>query len=275
MPEVDPWEAYFYPETIDAMGQGTLRNKYGLRDSEALRFTEYGMTARRARQLRTREVLIPQTYDEAHVRALHGHLFQDVYEWAGQLRTVDMAKGPKGFFANAEQGARDIPEALHQMTRSVGAVDWRRANRSQFFRGIAETFAWLNHAHPFREGNGRVTKEFLHNVAAQSPRFALDFERLPPDAWNHYSDLSRPNPGERTPHPEEMCPVFRRLMIDRPDGGRGAGPTGPTRSPLLDVSSPSPATDATRQTSTHRQESMGNRLSRWLHRDRGPGERER
>lgn len=275
MPEVDPWEAYFYPETIDAMGQGTLRNKYELRDSEALRLIEYGMTARRARQLRTGEVSVSQTYDETHVRALHGHLFQDVYEWAGQFRTVDMAKGPKGFFANAENSSRDIPEALHQMGRSVRAVDWQRADFSQFSQGIAETFAWLNHAHPFREGNGRATKEFLHNVAAQSPRFALDFERVPPGVWNHFSDLSRPNPGEWTPHPEEMHPVFRRLTIDRPGGDRAAGPTGPTRSPLLDASFPSPATDATRQASARRQESMGDRLSRWLHRDRGPEERDR
>ncbi len=218
MPDFTTWESYFYPETIDAYGQGVLRNRYELRDAAALRAIEYHRTARRTSELHSGAVTIPRTYDARHVRAIHAHLFQDVYEWAGQLRTVDMAKGPKGFFANAENGSRDIPEALHQMARSVRAVDWQRADRSQFSQGIAEAFAWLNHAHPFREGNGRATKEFLHNVAAQSPRFALDFERVPPGTWNHFSDLSRPNPGERTPHPEEMHPVFRRLTIDRPGG---------------------------------------------------------
>lgn len=80
--------------------------------------------------------------------------------------------------------------------------------------------------------------------------------------------------GGRT-HPEEMYPVFHRLAIDRPGGNHGAGPTGPTRSPLLDASFPSPATDATRQASTCRQESMSERLSRWRHRDRGPEDRDR
>jgi cell filamentation protein len=44
------------------------------------------------RQLNSGQVQIPHTFDAAHVKAIHAHLFQDVYDWAGEFRTVDMAK---------------------------------------------------------------------------------------------------------------------------------------------------------------------------------------
>jgi cell filamentation protein len=82
--QFDSWESYFYPDTIDPLtGIGTLRNLYDERDARVLSRMEYTDTTVRAVQLGNGEVDVPRTFDGAHLRAIHGHLFQDVYEWAG------------------------------------------------------------------------------------------------------------------------------------------------------------------------------------------------
>ncbi|TWS19780.1 cell filamentation protein Fic, partial [Tsukamurella conjunctivitidis] len=89
----DGWESYFYPETFNpATGDGTLRNLYDERDPRVLARREYTETAERQRELIAGEVRIARTYDAEHVRSIHRHLFQDVYEWAGEYRTVGMSK---------------------------------------------------------------------------------------------------------------------------------------------------------------------------------------
>lgn len=243
----DSWESYFYPETIGANGAGTLRNKYGERDGFVLREREYAATTYRAAMLDLGHASVSQTYDEEHIRALHRHLFQDVYEWAGDLRTVDIAKGPRQFFADVEGGSPRLRQALAATAEVTRSVDWPGADRAAFIQGTAATFAWFNHAHPFREGNGRTAKAFLHDVAAQSPRFALDFSRVSPGAWNHFSDLSRPEPNTGRPHPENMAHVFAVLTIDRPDrGGAPDHEVGRSRSSVVGMSFPGSAAEAVR-----------------------------
>ena len=87
--QFDSWESYFYPDTIDPLrGEGTLRNLFDERDAQVLARLEYGRTSGRATQIGNGEVDIPRTFDGAHLRAIHGHLFQDVYEWAGELSLI-------------------------------------------------------------------------------------------------------------------------------------------------------------------------------------------
>ena len=79
---VDP---YVYP------GTNVLRNKHGMRDSAALRAFEYERSAVRSVQIRKQP--LPERFDLAHLKKLHKHFFQDVYEWAGEAREIDIAKG--------------------------------------------------------------------------------------------------------------------------------------------------------------------------------------
>ncbi|WP_350279871.1 hypothetical protein [Kribbella sp. HUAS MG21] len=81
-------DPYAYPPPH----QDTLQNKFGERDKDTLKGLEYAATAERQRQLESGEADVPRTYDAAHVQAIHAHLFQDVYEWAGQRRTVELSK---------------------------------------------------------------------------------------------------------------------------------------------------------------------------------------
>ncbi|MGQ0625958.1 MAG: Fic/DOC family protein [Sporichthyaceae bacterium] len=155
----DSWESYFYPETINPVtGNGTLCNRFDERDPDVLRMLEYGSTAQRGRQLIAGEIDVARTFDAAHVCAIHRHLFADVYEWAGEYRTVDMVKGgPRGF---AEVGSGEIDRYLDDVHNRVLGTDWGRLDRDGFAYCVAEVFVYVNQAHPFREGNGRTSKVF-------------------------------------------------------------------------------------------------------------------
>jgi cell filamentation protein len=81
----DTGDPYVAPET------GVLRNIAGLGDSALLEEYEGEMSI--MRQIELLEAPLPASFDFAHLKAIHRYLFQDVYAWAGEPRTVDMAKG--------------------------------------------------------------------------------------------------------------------------------------------------------------------------------------
>ena len=159
----ETWESYFYPETYDtATRQGTLRNLYGERNAEILARLEYTETDINYYELVSGKVYIPHTYDAVHLCAIHSYLFQDVYEWAGQYRCVNIFKGVSSF---ADVHAGQIDRYLGDAKQLIQEIDWSSLNHSDFAQVSAEVFAYINQAHPFREGNGRSSKVFMEHVA--------------------------------------------------------------------------------------------------------------
>lgn len=226
MTTFDTWESYFYPPPVDT----TMRNVQDIRDPHALRVFEYGATALRQKQLYMDPSIVAHTYDAAHVRAIHSYLFQDVYEWAGQYRSVNMSKNFSSF---ADVHTGEIDRYLTDMHRLVEHTEWANLDRAEFGRAAAAVFAHLNQAHPFREGNGRTSKVFMEHVAEQS-RFTLDFGQVSPEVWNQASMLSGPDLGHYEPVPDSLVPVFHAIALDRPTSFRAVGPgsVSHTRSPL-------------------------------------------
>ena len=232
----DSWESYFYPETINPVsGDGTLRNLYDERDPRVLARFEYIETTGRATELLRGDVAIPRTYDAEHVRAIHRHLFQDVYEWAGEYRTVDMSKqwppelgrGYTDFLAVDRIGG-----FLDDLRQRVHGAEWSKMDRDEFAQAAADVFSRANFAHPFREGNGRTSKVFMVHVAEQS-RFTLDFARITPEVWNRASVLTSPDPGSDRPVPDAMVPVFHAAAVERTSSSTpSVDPAARSRSPL-------------------------------------------
>jgi cell filamentation protein len=86
------WQGYFIP------GTSTLRNRVGALTLDALRDAENDLVEARVIELREApDVLGDRSYDLAYLRAIHGQLFQDVYVWAGDVRTVGIEKGDESF----------------------------------------------------------------------------------------------------------------------------------------------------------------------------------
>ena len=82
------WDGYLL-----TLGSTVLRNKIGATTPDDLRAAENDLLEFRLTELRSHPGLVPRTYDLTHLRRLHFQLFQDVYEWAGDLRTVGIANG--------------------------------------------------------------------------------------------------------------------------------------------------------------------------------------
>lgn len=207
----DTWESYFYPETYDAaFGQGTLKNLLGERDPGFLKRAEYALTEARFAQILSGEAGIQRTFDAEHVTSIHGYLFQDVYEWAGQYRTVDLVKGQA--FALLEDGS--IGRHLDTVRDLVAGTQWDKLGQTDFALRAAEVFTHLNQAHPFREGNGRTAKAFMHHVADQSP-YTLNFKQTTPDIWNDMSARSRMPSAAGDVDPRPMFYVFNEIAVER------------------------------------------------------------
>jgi len=160
-------DPYLYP------GSTVLINKLGITDAARLDYVEREYVALRAAQG------VPNGgFDLAHLRAIHRHLFQDVYEWAGELRTVEISKGGHQFQFRQfiETGMGDIHRRL------VKANFLRDLSPGEFAEAAGEIFGDLNYVHPFREGNGRTQLLFLEQLAEQAGH-PLDLARLDPARW--------------------------------------------------------------------------------------------
>lgn len=158
---------------------GVLRNKPGLRDERMLREFEYEATAVRLQQLAVKP--IEGRFDLAHLKAIHGHVFQDVYDWAGQVRTVNLSKGGTAFtqVAFIESAGKKVGEAL----AAEGFL--RGLDNPGFVDRLAHHYRDWNALHPFREGNGRATRELLGQLA-RGAGFEIDQQRIDnsKDQWN-------------------------------------------------------------------------------------------
>ena len=133
-------------------GTTVLRNIPGIRDQAALDAFEAVSTAQRAD-----EPLPEGRLSVSHYRAIHHHLFQDVYPWAGKFRTVRIGKDGSAF-CYPENIAREMKRLFSDLTRQHHL---RNLSADEFTARAAHFLATLNAIHPFREGNGRAQTSFL------------------------------------------------------------------------------------------------------------------
>lgn len=154
---------------------GVLRNLIGATSQSALDAAESDLTYARAIQLRRRS--IPRTNDLAELCAIHNHLFQDVYDWAGQPRTVEIRKKSDGaaFFAPVRMIERSAGYAAESL-REDGFL--RALPRERLIERLALHYDQFNYLHPFREGNGRTQRIFWSRVVRDAG-YDLDWRDIP------------------------------------------------------------------------------------------------
>jgi cell filamentation protein len=140
---------------------GTLRNLLGITDPAVLEQIEADLTLVKAFLLM--EDPVPGDYDLAHLQAFHRELFGDIYDWAGELRTVGISRTePFCLPQHIEASAADIFSALR-------AERWLRGlERPAFVERFAHYLGEVNAIHPFREGNGRAQRAFFGQLAKEA-----------------------------------------------------------------------------------------------------------
>jgi len=166
---------YCYPPDFTV-----LRNKLGIRDADQLEIFE-----RRLAMQRIAEGAPTGDFDLRHLRAIHRHLFQDVYDWAGELRTVEIAKGGSQF-----QFQRFIGAGMADVHRRlVGRTYLEGLDLDEFAREAGVVIGDVNYVHPFREGNGRTQLLYLEQLAIRAGH-PLSIRLLDRDQWMDASQAS-------------------------------------------------------------------------------------
>lgn len=156
---------YCYPDS------DVLINKLGIQDQEKLHTFERKLTMLRLLEMIDKP--IKGNFDFAYLQAIHRYIFQDVYEWAGKVRKVDIAKG--NMFCNVmfiESQAEEIFGNLKKDNYLAGL------DRNIFVKKLAYYFSEINALHPFREGNGRSQREFIRSLALKNG-YVINFSEIP------------------------------------------------------------------------------------------------
>ncbi len=149
-------DPYVYP------GTSFLRYLRDIRAPERLARFEADATSGRISGLEEKPVTGP--FDSRHLQTIHHYIFQDVYPWAGEFRTVNISR-PGGMLAFQEFIVPSINKAFGELEkeRYLSGADLKRfSNRAAYYMGE------INAVHSFREGNGRMRREFIRQLAQRN-----------------------------------------------------------------------------------------------------------
>jgi cell filamentation protein len=141
-----------------------MKNKLGIMDPIELAHKEEQLTKKRAQELYDKHIL--ETFEVgtyAGLAKVHGYLFQDVYDFAGTMRKVNIAKGNFRFAPLLY-----LSEALQQIDKMP----------QDSYDHIIEKYVEMNVAHPFREGNGRSTRIWLDAILKKELGKVVDWSQV-------------------------------------------------------------------------------------------------
>lgn len=160
-------DPYLYPNS------NVLINRLGIRDAVRLEALEREFVTQRAA-----EDPPGGNFDLIHLRAIHKHLFQDIYSWAGEIRTVEIAKDGHAFQFRkfVETGMADV----HRRLERTGFLEG--LDGAKFAEAAGQIIGDINYVHPFREGNGRTQLQYLKQLASRAGH-AIDLTRIEPMSW--------------------------------------------------------------------------------------------
>lgn len=141
-----------------------LENKLGLTDSAELAREEERISKKKAIELFEEEILNTLPAGKfSTLKVIHKYLFADIYDFAGELRTVNLAKGnfrfaPLMYLETALENIDKMPQST--------------------FDQIVEKYVEMNIAHPFREGNGRSTRIWLDHILKNEIGKVVDWSKV-------------------------------------------------------------------------------------------------
>jgi cell filamentation protein len=185
-------------------GTAVLRNNFGVDNQSALSDLEFVATAGRMASWHRTLTEGAVGVDAVNVRAIHQHLFADVYSWAGNYRITELRRGDSVF---AWQSTLGRLMALLEETARALALNGAGLDSAGLAYRLARLYADYNHIHPFREGNGRTGAVLLHTIAELCGR-RLDLTAVPREEWYAASRDSMPFRRDGRPSHRPFLPLF-------------------------------------------------------------------
>lgn len=165
----DGRDPYLYP------GLNVMRNRLGIHQEQRLAQAAYDITALRAATIE----LGPLKRGLPHLCGIHRQLYQDIFDWAGHLREVDIYQGDTRFchFAYIEKEGNALMQDLEEESWLVGLP------ADKFIDRLAHYYCEINVLHPFRIGSGLAQRIFFEQLAIHAG-YTLRWEGIQAEEWN-------------------------------------------------------------------------------------------
>jgi len=189
-------DPYVYPGTVYV-----LKNKLHIVDARKLDLAEADYTSFRLTQVTP--TFPAGNFNYNHLKAIHRHLFQDLYEWAGQERTTNIGKDDSWFAKT--QFIKPSADKVFGEIKDQGYL--RGLSREGFAQLGAHYYSEINAIHPFREGNGRSLRVYYDQLASLAG-YALRWSKI---TQQQHTDAARQS---HHGNPELMRKLF--LSITKP-----------------------------------------------------------
>lgn len=157
-------QRYCYPHS------NVLINKMGIKDAEKLHIAEREITSLRIANAKVN--IIKGNFDLFHLRKIHKYIFGDIYEWAGEIRWVNISKG--NMFCNYEYIESNADSLFSKLKKENYLKD---ASKNEVPFRLSHYLSEINVIHPFREGNGRAQRLFIEYLA-QNAGYSVDFSEI-------------------------------------------------------------------------------------------------
>lgn len=158
------------PDPFVYAGTNILINRFNIRDLDRLHYYEATFATARVAELIDRP--LAGSYDLAHLQAIHRHIFQDIYPWAGTTReAMPYAIGkerPDGTPVSYPIGPLAIAHATKTLAQLNSENILQGLDADRFAHRLAHYYAELDYSHVFREGNSRTLRAFSIDVARQA-----------------------------------------------------------------------------------------------------------
>ncbi|MGM9937188.1 MAG: Fic/DOC family protein [Candidatus Ornithomonoglobus sp.] len=168
---------YCYPDS------NVLRNRLNIRDKDELSSVEHEVSFVRIIELAENPIL--GKFTKHHLMQIHKYIFHDIYRFAGHFRRENISKGTTQFLPHTLI-ERDLTKLFSQLKEEhlLSGLD-----KQAFAERLSYFMAELNVIHPFREGNGRATREFFRLLALHN-NYLLNWNDVVPEALLDASILS-------------------------------------------------------------------------------------
>lgn len=155
-------------------GTSCLINKFDIKDEVILKELETTITLNKITEYLLNSLF--DSFDVQHYKNIHRYLFGDIYDWAGEYRTVDMSK--KGtIFAEAENVENLMSKCFERLNDKNL---FQGLNFDDFIDDFVDFYCVTNMIHPFREGNGRTQRVFLTQLINKNG-YDIDFFEIDTD----------------------------------------------------------------------------------------------
>ena len=163
---------------------GVLINNLGITDNKTLKQAEMDICIPK---IITAGKNFSKRFDSEYIKALHKHIFGDIYPWAGEFRTVPVYKTEKVIpgLSLEYTAPRKIEQELNDKLEALDNVPWDKLSLDDKAAKFSRMLALLWRVHPFRDGNTRTMMTFAY-LFSRSKGFPLDLSYLMPHLVRQY-----------------------------------------------------------------------------------------